>query len=64
MLEWVTLSNNGIILEPLTPAHATDLVEACQDGVLWQINETSVPTPDRVIDYINTEDAMANRPDL
>ena len=61
MLEPVTLSSNGIILEPLTPAHATDLVEACQDGALWQINETSVPKPDRVTDYINTADAMVNR---
>ena len=25
-----------------------------QDGELWKINETSVPEPDKVIDYINT----------
>ena len=61
MLERVTLSSNGIILEPLTLNHTADLVEACQDGELWKINVTSVPTPDRVIDYINTADAMANR---
>ena len=61
MLEQVTLSSNGIILEPLTLAHATDLVEACQDGELWKINVTSVPEPDKVIDYINVADAMPDR---
>ena len=61
MLEQVTLSSNGIILEPLTLAHATDLVEACQDGELWKINVTSVPEPDKVIDYINIADSMPDR---
>ena len=61
MLERVTLSSNGITLEPLTFAHAADLVEACQDGELWKINVTSVPEPDKVIDYINVADLMANR---
>ena len=61
MLERVTLSSNGIILEPLTLAHATDLVEACQDGELWKINVTSVPEPDKVIDYINIADSMPDR---
>ncbi|GAF57227.1 GCN5-related N-acetyltransferase [Psychrobacter sp. JCM 18901] len=61
MLEQVTLSGNGIILEPLTLAYATDLVEACQDGTLWQINETSVPEPDKVVDYINVADSMTDR---
>lgn len=61
MLEQVTLSSNGITLEPLTLAHATDLIEACQDGALWQINETSVPEPDKVMDYINVADSMTDR---
>ena len=61
MLEQVTLSGNGIILEPLTHAHATDLIEACQDGALWQINETSIPEPDKVMDYINVADSMTDR---
>lgn len=61
MLERVTLSSNGITLEPLTLAHATDLIEACQDGALWQINETSVPEPDKVMDYINVADSMTDR---
>ena len=61
MLEQVTLSSNGIILEPLTLAHATDLVEACQDGEWGKINVTSVPEPDKVIDYINIADSMPDR---
>ncbi|WP_105244251.1 MULTISPECIES: GNAT family N-acetyltransferase [unclassified Psychrobacter] len=61
MLERVTLSSNGIILEPLTLNHTADLVEACQDGELWKINVTSVPEPDKVIDYINVADSMTDR---
>ena len=61
MLDLPTLSSNGIILKPLTLSHATDLVEACQDGELWKINETSVPEPDKVIDYINAADSMSDR---
>lgn len=61
MLEQVTFSSNGIILEPLTLAHATDLIKACQDGELWKINVTSVPEPDKVIDYINIADSMPDR---
>ena len=61
MLALPTLSSNGITLKPLTLSHATDLAEACQDGELWKINETSVPEPDKVIDYINTATSMADR---
>lgn len=61
MLERVTLSSNGIILKPLTLNHTADLVEACQDGELWKINVTSVPEPDKVIDYIKTADSMPDR---
>ncbi|WP_352259588.1 GNAT family N-acetyltransferase [Psychrobacter sp. TB55-MNA-CIBAN-0194] len=61
MLDLPTLSSNGITLKPLMLSHATDLAEACQDGELWKINETSVPEPDKVIDYINTADSMSDR---
>ena len=61
MLDLPTLSSNGITLKPLMLSHATDLMEACQDGELWKINETSVPEPDKVIDYINTADSMSDR---
>ncbi len=61
MLDLPTLSSNGIILKPLMLTHAVDLAEACQDGELWKINETSVPEPDKVIDYINTAHSMPDR---
>ena len=61
MLDITTLSSNGITLKPLTLSHASDLAEACQDGELWKINETSVPEPDKVIDYINTAASMPDR---
>ena len=61
MLDLPILSSNGIILKPLTLNHAADLAEACQDGELWKINETSVPEPDKVIDYINTAHSMPDR---
>ena len=61
MLDLPTLSSNGITLKLLMLSHATDLVEACQDGELWKINETSVPEPDKVIGYINTADSMPDR---
>ncbi|MBH0065810.1 GNAT family N-acetyltransferase [Psychrobacter sp. SZ93C1] len=61
MLDLPMLSSNGITLKPLMLSHATDLMEACQDGELWKINETSVPEPDKVIDYINIADSMSDR---
>ena len=61
MLDLPTLSSNGIILKPLMLTHANDLAQACQDGELWKINVTSVPEPDKVIDYINTADSMPDR---
>jgi len=61
MVDLPTLSNNGIILKPLMLTHANDLAQACQDGELWKINVTSVPEPDKVIDYINTADSMPDR---
>ena len=61
MLDLPTLSSNGIILKPLMLTHANDLAQACQDGELWKINVTSVPEPDKVIDYINTAHSMPDR---
>lgn len=61
MLNLPTLSSNGITLEPLAMKHADDLITACQDGELWLITTTSVPEPNRVVDYINTAHTMPNR---
>ena len=61
MVDLPTLSNNGIILKPLMLTHANDLAQACQDGELWKINVTSVPEPDKVINYINTAASTPDR---
>lgn len=61
MLNPLTLSYKEVTLEPLTMVHAKGLSEACQDGKLWTIEVTSVPTPESVIDYIQLADSMNNR---
>ena len=61
MLTSTSLSYHGVILEPLTMAHAKGLSEACQDGKLWTLELTSAPKPDSVIDYIQLADSMNNR---
>ncbi len=55
----VTLEGNGIRLEPLTTAHAQDLVVAASDGKLWELWYTTVPTPDDAGKYV--ELALAGR---
>ena len=44
----------GVRLEPLTDAHADDLLAAAADGALWTLNYTAVPGPDlaSACDYI------------
>lgn len=61
MITSTQLSCHGVTLEPLTMAHAQGLAEACQDGELWKIEVTSVPTPESVNDYIQLADSMDNR---
>ena len=57
----VTLSANGVRLEPLAPCHAAGLAGAASDGALWQLRVTSVPEPDQAAAYIDTALAMTNR---
>ena len=54
MIEPVTLSLNGIRLEPLGFQHEDGLRQAAADGELWKLVVTSVPTPDAVAAYIQT----------
>lgn len=54
----VTLSRNGIRLEPLTLQHAEGLAQAAADGKLWELRVTSVPTPEDTVTYIETALAM------
>ena len=45
-LDPVTLVGGLVVLEPLTHDHHDGLVEAAQDGRLWELWYTSVPTPE------------------
>jgi len=51
-IEPVTLTGSKVILEPLSLKHKDGLVEAVKDGELWKLWFTSVPSPDKVEDYI------------
>jgi RimJ/RimL family protein N-acetyltransferase len=48
----VTLTRNGVRLEPLSQAHADGLRAAAQDGELWKLRITSVPEPQDIEAYI------------
>ena len=56
----VTLELDGIRLEPLGEQHADGLLQAAQDGELWELRITSVPEPQQVAQYIAT--ALEMRP--
>lgn len=45
-LESITLRGEYASLQPLSPAHHDALVEAVQDGELWKLWYTSVPSPE------------------
>jgi len=47
------LEGHGVRLEPLTREHHDGLVEAAQDGRLWELFFTSVPEPEQVHAYIS-----------
>jgi RimJ/RimL family protein N-acetyltransferase len=53
------LEYGNIRLEPLSIEHTQGLVDATQDGELWNIRVTSAPHPDQVIAYI--EQALQQR---
>jgi RimJ/RimL family protein N-acetyltransferase len=56
MKPWIvptTLSGQHVALVPLTPAHHDDLVEAVQDGQLWQLWYTAIPQPEGMATEIN-----------
>ena len=50
----ITLSAQGILLEPLTLAHASGLRQAAADGELWTLRVTSLPEPEQTETYIET----------
>ncbi|UOO76323.1 GNAT family N-acetyltransferase [Neisseria sp. Dent CA1/247] len=57
----ITLSLNGIRLEPLGMQHEEGLREAAADGELWQLVFASVPEPHNTVAYIQTALNMPNR---
>ena len=57
----VTLSLNGIRLEPLGLQHEAGLRQAAADGELWKLAVTSVPEPHETADYIRLTLNTSNR---
>ena len=53
-IEPVTLAGSKVILEPLVLEHAVGMVEAVKDGELWKLWFTSIPSPEKVGEYIQT----------
>jgi N-acetyltransferase len=53
-VEPITLQGYGLLLEPLSSAHADGLSHAASDGELWNLFVTFVPHPDEVHDYIQS----------
>ena len=51
-IEPVTFNGTNVILEPLTMEHADELRIAVQDGELWKLWFTSIPSPETVEEYI------------
>ena len=50
----VTIEGRGLRLEPMTIAHAGDIIKAASDGNLWALGFTSVPAPGNAEAYIQT----------
>jgi RimJ/RimL family protein N-acetyltransferase len=57
--EEVTLTGDAVMLMPLQAEHAAQLVQAAEDGELWNMKVTVVPGPANVEAYIAT--ALAGR---
>jgi N-acetyltransferase len=49
----VELRGPQVSLVPLNHGHANDLVEALYDGELWKLWYTSIPSPDKLVDFID-----------
>jgi len=63
-LQPVALRGSRASLVPLDRGHADDLVEAVQDGELWKLWYTSIPSPDKLADFIDRRLAAQARGDL
>ncbi len=61
-VEPVTLRGAHVALEPLAREHEAGLMAAAADGELWQLWYTSVPAPDKTLEWIDA--ALAMRAEL
>lgn len=48
-IEPVTLVGQNVILKPLDESHHLELIEAVQDGELWKLWYTFIPTPEQML---------------
>jgi RimJ/RimL family protein N-acetyltransferase len=51
-IEPVTFTGSNVILEPLTLEHVAGMATAVQDGELWKLWYTTIPSPETVEEYI------------
>jgi hypothetical protein len=63
-LQPVELRGSRVSLVPLSHGHKNDLVEALHDGELWKLWYTSIPSPDRLVDFIDQRLAAQTKGDL
>ena len=61
LIEPVTLSGQHAWLEPLGPEHEDEVRTAAADGELWKLWYTSVPSPEKVSDWLATALDMRER---
>jgi hypothetical protein len=52
-LQPVVLRGSRASLEPLAHRHADDLIEALHDGELWKLWYTSIPAPNKLVEFID-----------
>ena len=52
------LEGHGVRLEPLSREHEQGLIEAAQDGKLWELFFTSVPRPEKAGKYIDDAESI------
>jgi N-acetyltransferase len=60
-VEPVTLRGKHVALEPLAREHEAGLKSAAADGELWQLWYTSVPTPEKTLEWIDAALAMRDK---
>ena len=53
-IEAVILAGSKVLLEPLSFEHLDGMIAAVRDGELWNLWYTSIPSPEKVEEYIRT----------